>query len=102
MSTIKKEKNKIISALNLCLVIFLMLGGFFFLKSIDDVMVKNLELEQSRAKLDLLREEKQDMELKKNSLESYENVSSRLKDLQMVKVADIDYISVGDDSLAKR
>lgn len=102
MSTIKKEKNKIISALNLCLVIFLMLGGFFFLKSIDDVMVKNLELEQSRAKLDLLREEKQDMELKKNSLESYENVSSRLKDLKMVKVADIDYISVGDDSLAKR
>jgi cell shape-determining protein MreC len=102
MTTIKKEKNRIISALNLCLVMSVMLGGFFFLKSMDDVMVKNLELEQSKAKLELLREEKQDMESKKNSLESYESVSSRLKDLQMVKVADIEYISVGDDSLAKR
>jgi hypothetical protein len=98
----KKRKNGLFGALNLCLVLLLLVGGFFFLKSMDDLMVKNLELEQSRAKLNLLQEEQRDMELRKNSLESYENVSSRLGDLSMVKVSEIDYINIGDDSLAKR
>ena len=97
-----KRKSGLFGAFNLCLVLFLLVGGFFFLKSMDDLMVKNLELEQSKAQLNLLHEERRDMELKKNSLESYENVSSRLKDLSMVKVSEIDYISIGDDSLAKK
>ncbi len=97
-----KRKNSLFGAFNLCLVLLLLVGGFFFLKSMDDVMIKNLELEQSKARLNLLNEERRDMELKKNSLESYENVSSRLKDLSMVKVSEIDYISAGDDSLAKK
>lgn len=99
---IGKRQNSLFGAFNLCLVLFLLVGGFFFLKSMDDLMVKNLELEQSRVKLNLLQEEKREMEFKKNSLESYENVSLRLKDLSMVKVSEIDYINIGDDSLAKK
>lgn len=102
MTTTKKEKNKVLGAFNLCLVMLVVVGGLFFLKSMDDIMVKNVELEESKAQLELLQEERQDMEARKNSLESYESVSSRLQDLKMVKVSDIDYINVGEDSLAKR
>ncbi len=102
MTIAERRGDKKIGAFNLCLVMLLVVGGLFFLKSLDDLMVKNIELEQFKVKLDLLKEEKKDMELRKNSLESYESVSSRLKELQMIKVSDIEYISVGDDSLAKR
>ncbi len=102
MSTIKQNKNKFLSAVNLCLVLVVVLGGLYFLKSMDDVMVKNLELEQLKTELNVLQEEKQELDYKKNALGSYENVSTRLEDLKMVKVTDIEYISVGEDSLAKK
>lgn len=95
-------KNKIISSLNLCLVCLVLFGGFLFMKSLDDLIVKNLELDKYKTELDLLQEEKQENETKKNVLESHENISIRLRDLNMVAVSDITYISVGDDSLAKR
>lgn len=102
MSTIKQNKNKFLSAVNLCLVLVVVLGGLYFLKSMDDVMVKNLELEQLKTELNVLQEEKQELDYKKNALGSYENISTRLEDLKMVKVTDIKYISVGEDSLAKK
>lgn len=102
MQSIKTRNVKLLSAFNLCLVFTVILGGFYFLKSIDDLMVKNLELEQLKGSLNLLQEENREMESLKNSLESYENINTRLKDLNMVKVSNIDYIIVGNDSLAKK
>jgi uncharacterized protein HemX len=102
MSTTKNNKNKFLSTVNLCLVLVVVLGGLYFLKSMDDIIVKNLELEQLKTELNILQEEKQELDYKKNALGSYENVSTRLEDLKMVKVADIEYISVGEDSLAKK
>jgi len=102
MSTTKNNKNKFFAALNMCLVVILIMGALYFLKSMDDLMVKNLELEQLKLKLNYLQEERQEMESVKNNLESYENISSKLKDLNMVKVANIDYINAGEDSLAKK
>lgn len=102
MNKTKKNKNKFFVGLNLCLVFMFVLGALYFLKSMDDLMVKNLELEQLKLKLNYLQEERQEMESTKNNLESYENISLRLKDLKMVRVASIDYINTGDDSLAKK
>ena len=102
MSTTKNNKNKFLSAVNLCLVLVVVLGGLYFLKTMDDVMVKNLELEQLKTELNILQEEKQELDYKKNALGSYESISTRLEDLKMVKVTDIEYISVGEDSLAKK
>ncbi len=102
MSTTKNNKNKFLSAVNLCLVLVVVLGGLYFLKTMDDVMVKNLELEQLKTELNILQEEKQELDYKKNALGSYESISTRLEDLKMVKVTDIEYISIGEDSLAKK
>ncbi|MFA5643951.1 MAG: hypothetical protein WC928_00275 [Patescibacteria group bacterium] len=102
MSAEKNRKSKIWGAFNLCLITLFILGGLYFLKSMDDVMIKNIELEQLKADLNLLQEEKAEMELKKNTLESYENISARLDKLNMVKIASVDYINIGEDSLAKK
>lgn len=102
MTTKNLKKNRLLSALNLCLVFAVIVCGFYFIKSIDDLMVKNLELDQLKGQLNTLEEEKKEMESAKNTLESYENISARLQELNMVKVANIDYISVGEDALAKK
>jgi Tfp pilus assembly protein PilO len=105
MTTINNQvgsKNKILGAFNLCLVVMFLVGGFYFLKSMDDVMVKNLELEQLKSQLTSLENKNSELESSKNKLESYESVSSRLKNLSMVKVIDIKYINTAKDSLAKK
>ncbi len=98
----KKYSNKFLRSINLCLVILLVVGGFYFLKSIDDVMTRNLELEQLKSDLQNLQDEKQDLDYKKNVLGSYESIKTRIDDLKMVKVSEIDYINWGEESLAKK
>jgi len=95
-------KNKLWKATNLCLVVLLLLGGMYFLKSIDDLMMKSVELDQLKSELKVLQTENKEKEAEKNYLESYENVSSRLGELKMVKISSIDYVNVGEDSLAKK
>jgi len=102
MTTKNLKKSRLLSSLNLCLVFAVIVCGFYFIKSIDDLMVKNLELDQLRGQLNLLEEEKKEMDSIKNTLESYEHVSAKLQNLNMVKVVNIDYISIGDDALAKK
>ena len=104
MTTSKRKKysNKFLRSINLCLVFMLVVGGFYFLKSMDDLMLKNLELEQLKSDLQNLEDEKQDLDYKKNVLGSYDNIKSRIDDLRMVKVSEIDYINWGEESLAKK
>ncbi len=95
-------QNKILKTFNLFLVVILLVSGFYFLKSMDDAIVKNLELEQLKGQVGFLENENREMQVLKNNLESYENISFRLKDMNMVKITDIRYIEVTKDSLAKK
>jgi uncharacterized protein HemX len=95
-------QNKILKTFNLFLVVILVVSGFYFLKSMDDAIVKNLELEQLKGQIGFLENENREIQVLKNNLESYENISSRLKDMNMVKITDIKYIEVSKDSLAKK
>jgi uncharacterized protein HemX len=105
MSIPEKQSNpqsKILKTFNLFLVVILLVSGFYFLKSMDDAIVKNLELEQLKGQVGFLENENREMQVLKNNLESYENISSRLKDMNMVKITDIKYIEATKDSLAKK
>jgi cell shape-determining protein MreC len=102
MSSTKKNKLNFINALNICLVFAIILGGFYYLKSIDDIVNKNFELQNLKEKSAMLSEELSDYESVKNELESYENINGRIKDLKMVKVNDVSYITINDNSLAKK
>lgn len=96
------KKNRAWKAVNLCLVVLVLASGMYFLKSIDDLMMKSVELDQLKSDLKTVQTENKEMEEQKHHLESYENISSRLNDLQMVKVSNIDYVKVNEDSLAKK
>jgi cell division protein FtsB len=98
----KEKQNKIWLSLNLCLVFIFVLGGFLFLNNMKDLDIKNFELKALEEELDLLEDEKKEMEASKNALESSELISSRLEGMSMVEVSEVDYISAGGDSLAKR
>lgn len=102
MGTIEPRKNNFLKGLNICLLFAIIVSGFYYLKSIDDLVNKNFELQSLKDKSILLEEENNNFEIMKSELESYENMSARIDDLKMVKVSGINYINAGDDSLAKK
>ncbi|MCK9438849.1 MAG: hypothetical protein WCY43_00125 [Patescibacteria group bacterium] len=102
MGTIEPRKNNFLKGLNICLLFAIIVSGFYYLKSIDDLVNKNFELQSLKDKSILLEEENNNFEIMKSELESYESMSARIDDLKMVKVSGINYINAGDDSLAKK
>ena len=102
MNTEKSKKLKFFSALNVCVLFAIIISGFYYLKSIDDLVSKNFELQNLKEKATLLEEENRNRELLKNELESHENMIPRIEDLKMVKVNGVHYINIGDDVLAKK
>ncbi|MFA5420695.1 MAG: hypothetical protein WC280_01555 [Patescibacteria group bacterium] len=102
MNSTKRKRLNFINGLNICLVFAIILSGFYYLKSVDDLVNKNFELQSLKGETSLLSEEISSLESVKNSLESYENINNRIKDLKMVKVTDINYIIINDNSLAKK
>jgi cell shape-determining protein MreC len=102
MGTIEPRKNNFLKGLNICLLFAIVISGFYYLKSIDDLVNKNFELQSLKDKSTLLEEENKNFEIMKSELESYESMSARIDDLKMVKVSGVSYINAGDDSLAKK
>lgn len=102
MGTIEPKKNNFLKGLNVCLLFAVVISGFYYLKSIDDLVNKNFELQGLKEKSVLLEEENENFEILKSELESYDSMSARIDELQMVKVSGINYINAGEDSLAKK
>ncbi|HNV12723.1 MAG TPA: hypothetical protein PK686_01520 [bacterium] len=102
MGTIEPKKNNFLKGLNVCLLFAVVISGFYYLKSIDDLVNKNFELQGLKEKSVLLEEENKNFEILKSELESYDSMSARIDELQMVKVSGINYINAGEDSLAKK
>ncbi len=107
---INKEKErrnifkKIISFKNLnkLLVLLIITAGVYYLSGINDLMIKGFELQESKGRADKLILENKDMELKITLLKSYNNLSERAKDINMVAVGEVDYITVIDGAVAKK
>ena len=102
MGTIEPKKNNFLKGLNVCLLFAVVISGFYYLNSIDDLVNKNFELQGLKEKSVLLEEENKNFEILKSELESYDSMSARIDELQMVKVSGINYINAGEDSLAKK
>ncbi len=102
MGTIEPKKNNFLKGLNICLLFAVVISGFYYLKSIDDLVNKNFELQGLKDRSALLEEDNKSFEIMKSELESYESMRARIDELEMVKVSGINYINAGDDSLAKK
>ncbi len=88
--------------LNKFLFIVIIAVGVYYLAGINDLTVKGFELQEEKGKINLLKEENAALELKATGLESYNNLSERAKELKMVAVGEIDYITVQSGIVAKK
>ena len=64
--------------------------------------VKGFKLSELKDQQSQLAKENQDLELKVMSLDSYNNITSRIKDLKMVAANEVVYLTAGAAMVAKK
>lgn len=114
MTNIKKEfceeqiernnKKKIFNLKNLnkILLLLIIVLGVYYLTGINDLTVKGFRLQEVKKKIGLLSGENKNIELKITGLESYNNLSERVRGLSMVAAGEIDYLVVLSGIVAKK
>lgn len=88
--------------LNKFLFIIIVAASVYYITGINDLTVKGFELQEEKGKINLLKGENAALELKVTGLESYNNLSERVKELKMVAAGEIDYITVQSGIVAKK
>lgn len=99
----KSDKiSKRFALANKFLLLLIIILGVSYVVGVNDLSIKGFVLKELKVSRDVLNSENTDMELKITDLESYENISNRADELKMVKVDKIDYITVFDESFARK
>jgi cell division protein FtsB len=100
---LKRNKKKIlcIKNLNIFLVSTIIVVGFVYIFSINELIAKGFKLNELKKELNKISEENAEYNLKILSLESYNNLSKRAADLKMVAVEEIAYITVKNNVALK-
>lgn len=88
-------------SINLALFSILVLLAGAYLYVMNGVMVSGFKLQELKLKVQALADDNRNFELQAISLKSYDNLSQKLQQLQMVTVDNIDYLSV-TSALAKK
>ena len=86
---------------NLVIFSLLLIFSGAYLCLMNSVMVRGFELQKLKLKSQILADDNRNFELQVASLKSYDNLSQKLQQLQMVAVDNIDYLSV-TSALAKK
>ncbi|OIO06594.1 hypothetical protein CO115_03335 [Candidatus Falkowbacteria bacterium CG_4_9_14_3_um_filter_36_9] len=100
-------KNKInrkfnIKIFNNILLILIILLGVYYIIGINDLSIKGFQLLETKKIMNELNDENSDLEATTMSLQSYNNLNSRVKDLSMIPAGNIDYLSSKNDIVAKK
>ncbi|MDD5071541.1 MAG: hypothetical protein PHQ42_02275 [Patescibacteria group bacterium] len=100
----EKKQRKIFNLKNLNKLLFMLTiaAGVCYLAGINDLTVKGFKLQEEKRKINLLREENAVLGSKAIAMESYNNLSERAKELKMVAVGEIDYITIQSGIVAKK
>ena len=103
----KKDKNKKRSKLsfkiiNRMMFLFIIVLGVYYVAGINDLTVKGFKLQELKIGSIETADENKDLELKIMSFESYNRLSEKIKELDMVAVGNVEYISGPDSVVAKK
>ena len=79
---------------NFLLVAVIVVGSLYYVTGINDLVVKGFTLQQLKAKVAVLNEENQSLNVATASMKSYNNLEKRVADLKMVAVDNVDYLKV--------
>jgi len=104
MGQINPKKSNIfkIKLVNLFLIALIFVSGGFYLTGMNNLVVKGFELQKLKHQAESLANENQEISARKVALESYRNIDSKLRDLNMVAIDKIEYLAATDEVIAKR
>lgn len=88
--------------LNKILVCMILLIVGYFVASTNDLSIKGFVLRELQIEISDIRDQNEKLELGIMERESYAKIDKRAKELNMVKIEKIDYITITEDSFAKR
>jgi cell division protein FtsL len=93
----KDKKNKRmkfnLKIFNQILFVLIIILGIYYVVGTNDLTVKGFKLQEFKVNLMEVGDENNNLELQMMSLGSYNNLSERIKKLDMVAVGHIEYIS---------
>ena len=87
---------------NKLLVVIFIAISISYVVSINDIAIKGFVLNELKTNIQILNEENQGYELKIAELKTYENIDVRAKELKMVKADNVGYITVINETVAKK
>jgi len=101
------QKNKKSSLFNLkhfnqLLFGLIIVSGVCYVAGTNDLSIKGYELQAMEEKKQQLQKENKLNELNITQLSSYNNINERVKDLDMVAVGEVKYISAASAMVAKK
>lgn len=97
-----KKVYKYLSIFNKLLCGVIVLVGVYFVFGVNDLSIKGFVLQEVKIEVVELAEENKKKELLVMQLESYESLTEKAKEMQLVKVDKIDYIFVDKDFVAMK
>lgn len=104
MSGTKKCDNttRCFKMLNKVLLLLIIATGVYYVTVVNELTVKGFKLQQLKQEKQVLKRENDQLNLKVTSLRSYENLSEKAKELDMVAIRDVDYVKSMDGMMAKK
>lgn len=87
---------------NFCLAFVLILMGFSYVVCVNDLTVKGFALEELKRQAKSLAEDNQEVQDKIVAIQSYLNLANQVKELNMVAVGSVDYLSANNQVVARQ
>lgn len=98
----KKEWHLNLRVVNYFLLALVVTGGVYYFVGMNDLIVKGFVLQSLKSQANMLADEKKDAETKIMALQSYGNLSNRIKGLNMVATGEVDYLSISNSLMARK
>ena len=88
--------------INIAIFSVLAIIGLAYVICINDLTVKGFALKELKSQANTLANENQEIEAKVMATQSYNSLISKVKDLDMVAVGEVDYLTVNNTMVAKK
>jgi len=87
---------------NAVIYISVFIGGICYIAGINDLSIKGFKLQDMKTRAAAIESENANLELQITQIESYENLTARAREIGMVGVDKIDYISAVNGAVARK
>lgn len=100
----KKNKIKFIKLkyINILFFILIIASGVFHIAVTNNLSIKGFELNELKKEIRNITSENEELKVKTMSMESYDNLNQRVKELNMVAVGEVAYITEAKQTVAKK